>query len=67
MNDNNRLTDSEREILDKLVDIHHLYLELPKEHPMHLSEWVHSLHHLQRLIMSRPTARVEGWIHNLED
>jgi hypothetical protein len=57
----NELTNEERAVLDKLKDAWGLFRELPIQHPMHQTEFVHNIHEAQRLVMSRPTARAEGW------
>ena len=59
---NETLTDDERKVLELLLDAHIAYLKLTVQHPMHTQEWAMSLHQLQRLVMSRPVARQEGWI-----
>lgn len=58
--DPNYMSPEECAVLDKLVEAHNLYVQLPIQHPLHQQEWVFSLHQLQRLVMSRPTARAEG-------
>lgn len=60
--DPGRLTAEERAVLDKLVEARNLYIHLPVQHPLHQQEFTRSLHELQRLIMARPTSRVEGWV-----
>ena len=55
------MTNEERAVLDKLREAWTLFVALPIQHPMHQQEFAHDLHHLQRLVMSRPTARSEGW------
>lgn len=62
MTDQSRLTQEEREVLDRLADVWELFLKLPVQHPMHQQEFGMTMHQLQRLIMSRPTARIEGWV-----
>jgi hypothetical protein len=57
-----RLTEEERLILDKLAEAWNLFVKIPVQHPMHQQEFAHAIHAAQRIIMSRPTARVEGWI-----
>lgn len=60
--DESRLTAQERAVLDKLMEAWNLYNELPVQHPSHQMEAQRSMHELQRLVMSRPTARIEGWV-----
>jgi hypothetical protein len=59
---NGRLTPDEQKVLDLLAEAHNVYVTLPVEHPMHHQEWAMDLHRLQRLVMSRPTARTYGWV-----
>lgn len=58
---NDLLTTTEREIIDLLSKAHNLHNKLPKQHPMHDSEFCTAVHHAQRIIMSRPVARHYGW------
>lgn len=61
MNDN-RLTPEESAVIEKLSDAWNLYVKLPAQHPMHQQEFAHAIHAAQQQIMSRPTAREEGWV-----
>ena len=56
------LTDAEREVLQHLSDAYDAFIRLPVQHPMHTQEFVGSIHAAQRLVMSRPVARAEGWV-----
>jgi hypothetical protein len=56
------LTDGEREVLDLLKSAYEKFIELPIQHPMHQMEFTLAIHSAQRLIMSRPTARYDGWV-----
>ena len=56
------LTESERNVIDKLAESWNLFLALPIQHPLHQSEFATLIHHAQRMVMSRPVARVEGWV-----
>jgi hypothetical protein len=56
------LTVEERRVLEHLKQAFELYSKLPVQHPMHQLEFTLAIHQAQRLVMSRPTARVEGWI-----
>lgn len=51
------MSDQEKEILTLLVKAHNCFLALPVQHPMDVSEWVSSLHELQRIIMARKAVR----------
>lgn len=62
MSDDSRLTDDERKVIGFLADAWNLYATLPIQHPMHQQEFATNIHQLQRLVMSRPTARIEGWV-----
>lgn len=56
-----QLIPEERQVLDKIMDTWNHYVRLPEQHPAHREEFAHAIHELQRLVMSRPTARDEGW------
>lgn len=56
------LTDDERAVLDLLSKAWNKFTELPAQHPTHQQEFMLAIHQAQRLVMSRPTARVEGWV-----
>lgn len=56
------LTQPEREALRLLAEAYNLYVALPEQHPMHQAEFVQAVHAAQRLVMSRPVARAEGWV-----
>jgi hypothetical protein len=45
--------EKEKEIMDKIVEIHNFYIELEQQHPSDLSEWVESIHNLQKLMGMR--------------
>ena len=50
------MTDKEKECLDKLVEAHHAFIELPRNDDS-TRDWVYHIHALQNLIMARETAR----------
>lgn len=56
------LTGEERAVLDLLAKAYEAFNALPVQHPMHGQEFCHGLHECQRLVMSRPVARAEGWV-----
>lgn len=56
------LTDEERAVLDHLVRAYEAFNRLPVQHSMHQAEFVRGIHECQRLVMSRPVARAEGWV-----
>jgi len=56
------LTPDENVVLVLLKQSYDAYIHLPEQHPMHQQEFSMAIHQCQRLVMSRPTARVEGWI-----
>lgn len=62
MRDQNMLTDQERKVLNLLADAWNEYCKLDIQHPSHSDEFMTNIHHAQRVVMSRPTARDEGWI-----
>jgi hypothetical protein len=51
------MNEAERVVLQKLLEAHIAFTNLSKQHPMDESEWVHSFHNLQRIIMSREAVR----------
>lgn len=64
MNESNdgKLTADEHAVLNHLVDAWNAFNELPVQHPAHKQEFTQAIHQLQRLVMSRPTSRAEGWV-----
>ena len=46
-------TKKEQEIMDKIIEIHNMYIELEKTHPSDLPEWVNSIHDLQKIMGMR--------------
>jgi hypothetical protein len=46
-------TEKEKQIIEKLVDVHNLYCELESQHPSDITEWVGSLHQMQQLMGMR--------------
>ena len=46
-------TDKEQEIMNMIVDVHNLYADLESTHDSDLSEWVLSIHNLQRIVSMR--------------
>lgn len=46
-------TEQEQDIMNKIIDIHNMYVELEKSHPSDLPEWVNSIHDLQKLLAMR--------------
>lgn len=55
------MTEEERQAIALLCQAWNAYIKLPVQHPMHDTEMAGYIHSAQRLIMSRPTARTEGW------
>jgi hypothetical protein len=49
----NGFTEKELEIINKIVEIHGLYISLEKMHPSDLPEWVNSIHNLQKIMGMR--------------
>lgn len=49
----NGFTEKELEIINKIVEIHSLYILLEKMHPSDLPEWVNSIHNLQKIMGMR--------------
>ena len=47
------LTEKEEEIINKIIDIHNLYVNLNIQHPSDLPEWCTHIHGLQKLIGMR--------------
>ena len=39
-------TDKEKEIMNRIVEIHNLYIDLEEQHPSDMPEWVDSIHDL---------------------
>jgi len=56
------LTEDERAVLDNLVAAWDAHAKLPVQHPTHMNEFMQAIHAAQRIVMSRPVARAEGWI-----
>lgn len=56
-----QLTEGEKEVLNLLAASWNLFLKLPTQHPMHAQEFCGAIHDAQRLVMSRPTSRSQGW------
>ncbi|MEY3811676.1 MAG: hypothetical protein RIT11_777 [Pseudomonadota bacterium] len=46
-------TEQEQKIMDKIVEVHNMYIELEKTHPSDLPEWVNSIHNLQKIMGMR--------------
>lgn len=46
----NGFTREEEDIMNKIVDIHNMYVELEKTHPSDLPDWVNSIHNLQKIL-----------------
>ena len=55
------MTEEEREVLKHLAAAWNAFVKLPVQHPSHVREMEQAIHQAQRLIMSRPTARDEGY------
>ena len=62
MNEQSHLTNEEREVLDLLAQAWNAFAELLVQHVNHKSEMAGFIHQAQRLVMARPTSRVEGWV-----
>ena len=59
------LKKNERLIMDKLIEAHRLFINLPVQHPSDQLEWVAKLHDLQRIVMARQIAREDDSFVNL--
>lgn len=66
MTDTPALTAAERAVLDKLAEAWNLFVKLPVQHPMHRNEFAGFIHNAQRMIMSRPISRIEGWTKEID-
>lgn len=47
----------EEQVMRNLIEAHNRFLGLLGHHPHDIQEWVHSLHALQNILMSRVAAR----------
>lgn len=56
------LTSEERRVLDLLAQVWNAFTELPIQHGQHQQEMSSYIHAAQRMVMSRPTSRLEGWV-----
>lgn len=54
------LTPQEQRVLNLLAEAWEAFQELPEQHPAHAHEFAHAIHAAQRLVMTRPMARVTG-------
>jgi hypothetical protein len=50
-------TYNEKEIMEKLVEAHALYIDLNKQHPSDMPEWANAIHDLQKLMAMRIVRR----------
>lgn len=48
----------EKVIMDKIVEIHNLFVELDRKHPSELQEWITAIHQLQGIIEHRVFQRL---------
>lgn len=46
-------TEKEKEIMNKITEIHNSYIELESQHPSDLPEWIDSIHNLQKIMGMR--------------
>ena len=46
-------TEEEKQIMNKITEIHNLYIELEQTHHSDITEWVSSIHSLQKTIGMR--------------
>lgn len=46
-------TEQEQEIMNRIVEVHNMYVKLEKTHPSDLPEWVNSIHNLQQIMGMR--------------
>jgi hypothetical protein len=51
------MTEAEKKVLNKLVEAHNAFIELAEYHPSDITEWVHGMHALQNIVMSREAVR----------
>ncbi len=51
------MTDKEKNVMNKLVEAHNIFVTMPVQHPEDAQEWVSKLHDLQRIIMARVAVR----------
>lgn len=51
------LTDEEREVLRITAEAWNAFLTLPRQHPDDQTEFRHTVHALQRIILARPGVR----------
>lgn len=51
------ITDSEKKVMDLLVEAHNEFIKLPEFHSMETAEWASKLHDMQRIIMCREAVR----------
>ena len=52
-----RLTDDERAVLEKTVELTNSFCALPEEHRSDKAEFVAAIHRIQDMIMARPIRR----------
>lgn len=48
----------EKNISEKIVEVHNLFLELEREHPTEIHEWVDGIHRLQNVMGMRLLRKV---------
>ena len=46
-------TEQEHKIMDKIIEIHNMYVKLEQTHPSDLPEWIESVHNLQKIMGMR--------------
>lgn len=51
------LTDEEQKVLRITAEAWNAFLDLPRQHPDDQTEFRHTLHALQRIILARPAVR----------
>lgn len=51
------MTDDERQIVVALGEVTNKYLELDQYHPADRRDWIHHVHALQNIVMSRTAVR----------
>lgn len=57
LKENGPFNEQEEEIMNLLIEAHNKFVEMERSHPSEMTDWIHHIHALQRLLGQRVLRR----------